>query len=473
MPRDRVAPHALALEPPPPPRTPPVTQTPNPLHPRSPLDETHDPALRSWVASANDPASDFPIQNLPFGVFVRPSTDEWPRVGVAIGDRILDVAEALDAELLEGDAAEACDAPDLNALLSLDAEAWTELRRQLSALLREGGESAPTDPEVRERILVRQDEVEMLLPVEVGDFTDFYASVHHATNVGSMFRPDNPLLPNYKWIPIGYHGRASSVVVSGTPVRRPVGQRKAPDAEAPEAGPSRLLDHELEVGCVVGGGNDLGRTIPLAEAEDHLFGLCLLNDWSARDLQAWEYQPLGPFLAKSFASTISPWIVTRDALAPYRIPAYTRPEGDPAPLPYLADPGNEAAGGFDLTLEVHLLTPAMRERSEAPFRVSRGSFRDMYWTLAQMLTHHASNGCNLRPGDLLGSGTVSGQTPESRGCLLERTWRGSEPLELPGGEVRKFLEDGDEVILTGWCEAPGRPRIGFGECTGRIVGVEG
>ena len=444
----------------------------NPTHPLSPLDETHDPARRSWVASANAPGTDFPIQNLPFGVFVRRDTDDWPRVGIAIGDRILDVATAMDLGMLEGAAAEACDAPDLNALLTLEAEDWTDLRRQVSALLAEGSDTAPAEA-LRGEILVGQDEVEMLLPLEVGDYTDFYASVHHATNVGSMFRPDNPLLPNWKWIPIGYHGRASSLVVSGTPVRRPAGQRKAPDAEAPDAGPSRLLDYELEVGCVVGTGNALGETIPLAEAERHIFGLCLLNDWSARDLQAWEYQPLGPFLAKSFASTVSPWIVTRDALAPFRIPAYPRPEGDPAPLPYLADDANQAAGGFDLTLEVHLLTPAMRARGDAAFRVSHGSFRDIYWTLAQMLTHHASNGCNLRPGDLLGSGTVSGEAPDSRGCLLERTWRGSEPLALPGGETRKFLEDGDEVILRGWCEAPGRPRIGFGVCAGVVVGVDG
>jgi len=448
-----------------------VTDAPNPTHPLSPLDTTHDPALRSWVTSANEPGTDFPIQNLPFGVFVRRGTEDWPRVGIAIGDQVLDLAEALDAELLEGTAAEACDAPDLNPLLSLDAEDWTELRHQVSALLAEGSDAAPAEAE-RARILVAQDDVEMLLPMEVGDYTDFYASIHHATNVGSMFRPDNPLLPNYKWIPIGYHGRASSVVVSGTPVRRPVGQRKpAEDGGTPDVGPSRLMDYELEVGCVVGTGNELGETIPMAEAERHMFGLCLLNDWSARDLQAWEYQPLGPFLAKSFASTISPWIVTRDALAPYRIPAFRRPEGDPAPLPHLLDESDRAAGGFDLTLEVHLLTPAMRERGDTPFRVSRGSFRDLYWTLAQMLSHHASNGCNLRPGDLFGSGTVSGETPESRGCMLERTWRGSEPLELPGGETRKFLEDGDEVLLTAWCETPGRPRIGFGTCVGRVVGA--
>jgi fumarylacetoacetase len=448
----------------------PVSHDPNPTHPLSPLDETHDPELRSWVDSANDPDTDFPLQNLPFGVFRHRGTDDWPRVGIAIGNQVLDVATALDEEMLEGTAAEACDAPVLNPLMSLDADDWTDLRRQVSRLLARRGADTLAEA-FRDQILVGQDAVEMLLPMEVGDYTDFYASIHHATNVGSMFRPDNPLLPNYRWIPIGYHGRASSVVVSGTPVRRPVGQRKAPDADAPDVGASRLMDYELEVGCVVGTGNALGDTIPLAGAERHLFGLCLLNDWSARDLQAWEYQPLGPFLAKSFASTISPWIVTRDALAPYRIPAFERPVGDPAPLPYLADAGDRASGGFDLTLEVHLLTPAMRERGDAPFRVSRGSFRDMYWTLAQMLTHHASNGCNLQPGDLLGSGTVSGETPDSRGCLLERTWRGSEPLDLPGGEVRKFLEDGDEVMLRGWCEATGRPRIGFGPCAGVVVGA--
>jgi fumarylacetoacetase len=447
-----------------------VTHEPNPAHPRSPLDETHDPELRSWVDSANDPDTDFPIQNLPFGVFRHRGTDDWPRVGIAIGNQVLDVATALDEEMLEGTAAEACDAPVLNPLMALDADDWTDLRRQVSALLGERG-AETLGESFRDRILLGQDAVELLLPMDVGDYTDFYASIHHATNVGSMFRPDNPLLPNYRWIPIGYHGRASSVVVSGTSVRRPVGQRKAPDADAPDVGPSRLLDYELEVGCVVGTGNALGDTIPLEEAERHIFGLCLLNDWSARDLQAWEYQPLGPFLAKSFASTISPWIVTRDALAPYRIPAFERPAGDPAPLPYLACEGDRAAGGFDLTLEVHLLTPAMRERGDAPFRVSRGSFRDMYWTLAQMLAHHASNGCNLQPGDLLGSGTVSGATPGSRGCLLERTWRGSEPLDLPGGEVRKFLEDGDEVLLRGWCEAPGRPRVGFGVCAGVVAGA--
>jgi len=452
--------------------TEPMTPMPA-IHPLSPLDETHDPARTSWVPSAQVPGTDFPIQNLPFGVFRRRDSGEasWPRVGIAIGDQILDVTEATDLGLLSGTAAEACDAPDLNPLLALGPEDWRDLRRKVSALLADGSPEAPTDATIRARILVAQDAVDLLLPIEVGDYTDFYASIHHATNVGSMFRPDNPLLPNYKWIPIGYHGRASSIVVSDTPIRRPMGQRKGPDDAVPAVGPSRLMDYELEVGCVVGGGNALGSTIPLAQAEAHLFGLCLLNDWSARDMQAWEYQPLGPFLAKSFASTVSPWIITRDALAPFRIPAFGRDAGDPPPLDYLKDPSNEAAGGFDLTLEVHLRTPAMQARGDAPFRISHGSFRDMYWTLAQMLTHHASNGCNLRPGDLLGSGTVSGPTPESRGCLLERTWRGAEPLLLPDGEKRTFLEDGDEVILTGWCEAEGRIRIGLGTCRGVIVGA--
>jgi len=442
----------------------------HPLHPHSPIDETHDPERRSWVEAANEPGADFPIQNLPFGVFRRTRDEGWPRVGIAIGDRILDVTAALDEDLLEGTAAEACDAPSMNPLLALTPEDWRDLRRQVSALLHRDGSVVPSE-EVRSRITVPMADCELLLPMEVGDFTDFYASIHHATNVGSMFRPDNPLLPNYRWIPIGYHGRASSVVVSGTPVRRPVGQRK-PEEEGgtPSVGPSRLLDYELEVGIVVGGGNALGSSIPLADAERHLFGLCLLNDWSARDLQAWEYQPLGPFLAKSFASTVSPWIVTRDALAPFRIPAFTRPEGDPDPLPHLLDQADRRAGGFDLTLEVHLRTPTMQEADQDSFVVSRGSFRDMYWTPAQMIAHHASNGCNLRPGDLLGSGTVSGAEPGSRGCMLERTWRGTEPLELAGGETRKFLEDGDEVILRGWCRREGRVPIGFGSCVGTVVG---
>jgi len=304
--------------------------------------------------------------------------------------------------------------------------------------------------------------------VRVGDYTDFYASIDHATNVGSMFRPDNALLPNYKWVPIGYHGRASSIVPSGTPVRRPSGQTREESSSPPVFGPSRRLDYELEVGAIIADGNALGAPIPIASAEQHVAGLCLVNDWSARDIQAWEYQPLGPFLAKSFATTLSPWIVTLDALAPFRVPATDRPEGDPAPLPYLDDAADRSKGGFDVSLEVLLSTRRMREDGVPPWRASAGSFAAMYWTLAQMVAHHTSNGCNLQPGDLLASGTVSGPTKESRGCLLERTWRGSEPIALPTGESRRFLEDGDEVIMRAWCERDGRRRIGFGECRGIV-----
>jgi fumarylacetoacetase len=311
--------------------------------------------------------------------------------------------------------------------------------------------------------------VELLLPVEIGDYTDFYASIHHATNVGAMFRPDNPLLPNYKYIPIGYHGRASSIVLSGARVCRPSGQLRDNNATAPSFAPSRLLDYELEVGFFIGPGNDRASPIPIAEAGRHLFGACLLNDWSARDIQSWEYQPLGPFLAKSFATTISPWIVTMEALEPFRTPASPRPEGDPAPLPYLNAPGDQARGGIALTLEVHLQTRRMRERSIEPMRMSRASFENMYWTPAQFVAQHSSNGCNLRPGDLLASGTVSGPGEQERGCLLEITRRGARPIELPGGETRQFLEDGDEVIFRGFCERDGYASIGFGECRGIIA----
>jgi fumarylacetoacetase len=309
----------------------------------------------------------------------------------------------------------------------------------------------------------------MVLPVEVGDYTDFYASVFHASNVGSMFRPDNPLLPNYKWVPIGYHGRASSVVASGTPIRRPRGQSKAPDAAAPSFGPSRQMDYELELGAWIAGHNPLGQPVPIAAAHERLFGVSLLNDWSARDIQSWEYAPLGPFLAKNFATSVSPWIVTMEALAPFRVPAFVRPEGDPAPLAYLDDAADRAQGGYAITLEVALQTTRMREAGQPPARLSRGDFRQMYWTLAQLVAHHASSGCNLRPGDLLGSGTISGPTREERGCLLELSWRGKEPLTLPSGESRTFLEDGDEVVMTGWCERAGAVRIGLGECRGRLL----
>ena len=430
-------------------------------------DDTHDPLLRSWIESANTPGHPFPIQNLPFGVYRRAGTRERPRVGVAIGDRILDVIACRRAAFLSG-VAEACDAASLNRLLAAGRETWTTLRSELSQILRDGSYRAREMRERERDFLLPMQEAELLLPAEIGDYTDFYASVHHATNVGSMFRPDNPLLPNYKHVPIGYHGRASSIVPSGTPVRRPSGQAKTPSAEGPEFGPSRMLDYELEIGALIGPGNRLGETIGITEAEDHLFGVVLVNDWSARDIQGWEYQPLGPFLAKNFATTISPWVVTLNALAPFRVPAAQRPAGDPAPLPYLTSPANVESGGIDVTLEVWLRTASMRERGEEGALLSRGSFAAMYWTLSQMLTHHASNGCNLRPGDLIASGTVSGPERESRGCLLELTWRGAEPLSLPGGETRKFLEDGDEVILRGYCEAQGAVRIGLGECRGVI-----
>ena len=431
--------------------------------------ETHDPRLMSWVESANTPGTDFPVQNLPLGVFRRRGTGEPPRVGAAIGDRILDIAAARTRWNL-GAGADACAAPALNRLMEMGSTAWGELRRSLQSLLATNGALAKQAEKASDALLVPMAEAELFLPAQVGDYTDFYASVHHATNVGSMFRPDNPLLPNYKWVPIGYHGRASSLVVSGTDVLRPSGQRKKPDEAAPSFGPTRQLDYELEVGAFVGPGNALGAPIPVSEAADRIFGLCLGNDWSARDVQAWEYQPLGPFLAKNFATTVSPWVVMTEALAPFRAPAYRRPDGDPAPLPHLDDANDRASGGVELTLEVLLRTRRMRDAGAAPFRLSLGMFTDMYWTTAQMVAHHASNGCNLQPGDLLASGTVSGPTPDSRGCLLERTWRGRDPITLPDGEQRTFLEDGDEITMRGWCEREGARRIGFGECVGRVVG---
>jgi fumarylacetoacetase len=437
------------------------------------MTDANDPSLTSWVASAQAPGTDFPVQNLPFGVFRRRGTGEMPRAGVAIGDQVLDLpaclAEGMLHGLAESPAAGACAQPSLNELMSLGRPRVTALRQAVSEALRAGASPTRRDRDRAERVLVPQADAELLVPAEVGDYTDFYASVHHATNVGAMFRPDQPLLPNYKWVPIGYHGRASSLVPGGAPVRRPSGQRKGPAESAPAFGPSRMLDYELELGAFVGPGTPLGGRPEAAEAEAHLFGLCLVNDWSARDLQAWEYQPLGPFLAKSFATTVSPWVVTLDALEPFRAPAAARPEGDPAPLPYLYSPVDQARGAFDVTVEAWLRTPAMREAGAPAVRLSRGSFRDMYWTVGQLLTHHASNGCNLRPGDLLASGTISGPSRESLGCLLELTRRGAEPLRLPNGESRAFLEDGDEVVLRGYCERPGAVRIGFGECAGVVL----
>jgi fumarylacetoacetase len=431
------------------------------------LDETHDSAAESWVESANDPESDFPIQNLPFGIF-RKRDSELARIGVAVGDSVVDIAALAAEGLLATDVAttDACRSGSLNDLMALRAEPRRTLRRRLHALLRKG--VVASDQRTVSRHLIPQNAIEMLLPAVVGDYTDFYASIFHATNVGRLFRPDNPLLPNYKYIPIGYHGRASSIVPSGTAVRRPCGQTREGNAE-PTFGPTKALDYELEVGFFVSVGNSLGEAIPIGGAEEHIFGVCLVNDWSARDMQAWEYQPLGPFLAKSFATSVSPWVVTMEALAPFRTRAFTRAEGDPAPLPYLLDPSDQEFGGLDLHLEGFLSSARMREAGMTPARLSQANFRDMYWTMAQMLTHHASNGCNLRPGDLLASGTVSGPAKDAGGCLLELTSRGKEPITLPAGEQRKFLEDGDEVTFRGFCERDGFRRIGLGSCRGAVL----
>ncbi|MBV8867079.1 MAG: fumarylacetoacetase [Acidobacteriaceae bacterium] len=395
------------------------------------IDQTHDPALRSWVESANIPDCDFPIQNLPLGVF-RLVGAEQSRVGVAIGDQILDLRPWLTGDTLNG-------------YMSLPAVQRRDLRCTLSRALERGSPR---------RELIPRSDAELLLPSSIGDYTDFYASIDHATNVGRMFRPDNPLLPNYKHVPIAYHGRASSVIISGTSVRRPSGQ-----LGEGRFGPSRELDYELEIGAFLGPGNRMGEPIPISEAAEHIAGLCLLNDWSARDIQRWEYQPLGPFLAKNFATSISGWIVTLEALAPFRMPA---PQHDVPVLAYLQ---SSVDAGFDISLEVYLSTALMT----APALVSRSSFKSLYWTLAQMVAHHTSNGCPLRPADLIASGTVSGPEKINRGCLLEQTWKGTEPISLPSGEQRAFLEDGDQVLITGYCAREGFRRIGFGQCLGDVL----
>ena len=421
-------------------------------------------ALKSWLASANEPGCDFPIQNLPYGVFLHRG---HTHIGIAIGDRVLDLRACSDGGLcsgLEPEIVAACQSPSLNQLMALGPQAWSALRRRVTSLL-DTEAAHPARPHL-EPLLIPMSEVEMLLPAHIGDYTDFYASVHHATRVGKLFRPDNPLLPNYKYVPIGYHGRASSIVVSGQSIRRPSGQAKL--AEAPPAfGPSKSLDYELEVGIFIGPGNSLGAPIHIADAENHVFGLCLVNDWSARDIQSWEYQPLGPFLAKSFATTISPWIIPLEALAPYRAPLEPRAADDPAPLPYLHSP-TVAPDGIDLTLEVFLQSQKMRDAGCDPVRLSRANLRHLYWSPAQLIAHHTSNGCNLRPGDLLATGTVSGPDTGSEGCLLEMRSR-PEPLALPSGETRTFLQDGDTITLRAFAERPGLPRIGFGSCTGTIV----
>jgi fumarylacetoacetase len=431
------------------------------------LDATHDPALRSWVASANDPAADFPIQNLPYGRFRRRGSDEPWRIGVAIGDQVLDLKLASEQCPWPRDAADLLEPlarGDLNAFMDQGPTARRTLRAALSRALADGSEQGP----FLALCLVPQAEAEMALPCTIGDYTDFYTGIHHATTVGKLFRPDNPLLPNYKWVPIGYHGRGSSLVPSGTPLHRPLGQTKGPDDAAPSFGPCKRLDYELEIGAFIGGGNALGEPIPIDRAEDHLFGLVLLNDWSARDVQAWEYQPLGPFLSKNFGSTLSPWIVTAEALAPFRAPFHRDP-ADPQPLPYLDSAANREHGSLDITLEVWLQTAAMREAGLPHQRLMASNFRDSYWTLGQLITHHASNGCNLASGDLLGSGTQSGPGADQGGSLLELSGGGKRPLTLANGETRTFLQDGDSVRLRAWCAREGAARIGFGECEGTVL----
>ena len=421
----------------------------------APIDATHATELRSWVQSANTSQCDFPIQNLPLGRFRRAGSGDAFRIGVAIGDQVLDVRAA---GLVAVD--------DINALMAGTPSHRRGLRKAISQGLTLGA----SQERAWSQALLPQSEAEYDVPCAIGDYTDFYTGIHHATVVGKLFRPDQPLMPNYKWVPIGYHGRASSICVSGTPVIRPNGQTKSPDAEAPALGPTKRLDYELELGFLVAQGNRLGQPVKIDEAEDHLFGVCLLNDWSARDIQAWEYQPLGPFLSKNFATTVSPWIVTMEALAPFRAP-HERDATDPQPLAYLDGADNRERGNFDITLEVWLQTAGMRAQGEAAVRLTRANSKQAaYWTAAQLLAHHTVNGCNLRPGDLLGSGTLSGPLPTEAGSLLELTLGGKQPLTLPNGEIRAFLEDGDTLALRGYCEADRAVRIGVGEASATIQG---
>ena len=432
------------------------------------LNETHDAALRSWVTSANTGATDFPLQNLPYGVFKRQGSDEQFRLGVAIGDQILDLAQAhrlgVFADLDSKAFSAAIQSSQLNALMDLGPAAWSALRLALSRALREGA----TQQVALQACLLAQSAADYALPAHIGDYTDFYTSVHHATAVGKLFRPDNPLLPNYKWVPIGYHGRSSSIAVSGQQFHRPLGQTMPPAATAPVFGPAKRMDYEMEIGIFIGNGNALGERINIEKAEQHVFGLCLLNDWSARDMQAWEYQPLGPFLAKNFASTISPWVVTIEALAPYR-KAWTRDAADPQPLPYLESSALRDSGAFDIELEVLLQTEKMRAEGTAPQRLSLSNFGHSYWTVSQLVTHHTVNGCNLRAGDLLGSGTQSGPLAEEAGSLLELTEGGKKPIVFANGEQRVFIADGDSIIMRGWAQREGAARIGFGEVTGTLL----
>ncbi len=430
------------------------------------LNETHDAGLQSWVTSANTGSSDFPIQNLPFAVFRRKNSSEAFRGGVAIGDQVLDMAAVRDAQALSGAVQaqlEAAAQGQLNSLMAMGPASWSALRLALSRALRAGA----AQEAALKACLVPQADVEYSVPAQVGDYTDFYTSVHHATNVGKLFRPTNPLMENYKWVPIGYHGRASSIRISGVDFKRPNGQLKAPDAD-PVLKPCNRLDYELEMGVYAGSANAWGEAIGIEDAENHIFGLCLLNDWSARDVQAWEYQPLGPFLAKNFATTISPWIVTLEALEPYRT-AFVRPSEDPQPLPYLSSEANSQRGALDVQLTVAIQSEKMRSEGKAAEQITRTSYRHAYWTMAQLIAHHTVNGCDLQPGDLLGTGTLSGPTMAEAGALLEITEGGKKPLSLSNGETRTFLLDGDAVVFTGWCEKPGAARIGFGECRATVL----
>ncbi len=431
------------------------------------INETHDINLKSWVASANEANCDFPIQNLPFAEVRRKNSDEAFRGAVAIGDQVIDLAKVNELGLFSGDAQVAVKAASqatLNEFMGLGQQYWSALRLALSKALREGASEQTQLSEA----LIAQADIEFALPCRIGDYTDFYTSIYHATAVGSLFRPDNPLLPNYKWVPIGYHGRSSSIAVSGQAFHRPNGQTKAPDAESPSFGPCKRLDYELELGIYLGKGNELGDAIAIENAESHVFGFCVFNDWSARDLQAWEYQPLGPFLAKNFASTVSPWIVTTEALAPYRT-NWTRDENDPQPMAYLESAHNREFGAFDIKMDVQIETEKMRAAGQAPTLVSKSSFKHSYWTVAQMVSHHTVNGCNFQPGDMLGSGTQSGPEHEEAGSLLELSRGGKEAITLANGEQRTFLEDGDNVIMRGWCEKEGFARIGFGSVEGTVL----
>lgn len=434
---------------------------------RTSLDETHDPRAHSWVASANRTDNDFPIQNLPFAVFRRNGTAEEFRGGVAIGDQIVDLAAAAGLGVFRGEAElgiHAAAQSSLNALMRLGPGVWNAVRRALCDALSMGSSlQAGLQP-----CLVAQSDAQYSLPAQIGDYTDFYTSIHHATAVGRMMRPDNPLLPNYQWVPIGYHGRSSSIGVSGQTFHRPLGQRLPPGTTQPVVGPSVRLDYELELGVFIGAGNARGAPISMQDAEEHIFGMCLLNDWSARDIQAWEYQPLGPFLAKNFATTISPWVVTLQALAPYRVP-FERPQGASPLLPYLDSPANRRAGAIDICLEALIQSAAMRERREPPHRLSSTTFRHAYWTIAQLVAHHTINGCDLRAGDLLGTGTQSGPKPEEAGSLLELSAGGSSSIQIARDETRSFLLDGDTVIFRGWCERAGAAKIGFGTAQGTVL----